>query len=1351
MRRLVLLSTAVFLSPGLAYAGSGPSCAHYAGHASVEGKWGSERSITETAAFVPLACREDRLLYGDVRLKADNRGNREGNVGLGVRALKENGVAGGYVYLDRRRSGATEKLFTQTTLGAEWLAEDWEVRSNAYVPLSGKKQMGTSGGEALSDPYLAGSGIYVDVAGQNAIVEKPLWGVDAEAGLKLPGKNFWVHAGGFAFDASEAQRLAGGRLRATYNVTDNIALTAEGQYDSVRGRQGWLGVRLSVPFGGPKIKPEGLKRRMTADPVRDVDIVTAAVEEEVAPAYSAPVENTGTGVAQRVLHVDNSAGGGGDGTIENPFNTLAAAQAAMQDHDVIYINRGTGTTAGMNAGLAVARNNVWVIGSGTDFVYDAGRFYAPVEENLSGTVLVAGGLAPVITNAGVNGDGISVTGADTYIGGVTVNAAARHGIYALSSAGTNLGGITVQDVTVTGNTQNGILIESGNAGSSFNTASIRNVTATGNTGAGIYTLAQGAGALNTVNFQDNITSNNTSHGISLQTLTGGDIGDVTLGDITSQNNTGANIRGLMIESDGAGSTISSIAIEDSVFNSNTDMGIYALVENAGFLGTLTGSVLETSANAGRGIYVLAQSGGDVDNINLDDILAQNNTGINGRGIHVTASGAGSVIASASVMNSTISGNASQGILASTTSGGALNNFTLEDTTVSASTERGVYISAAAGSTIGTVDIDGLTSQNHTSGVGRGLEISTVGAGAVIDTVNVENSSFTGNAAQGVYVVGTTDSLLNSANFIDVTASGNSNTGLFVTLSTGTDVGEINLDNVTAENNLGATVRGIQISTTNAGSTIGDVTITNSTASGNTDRGAYVSAGTGSTVGTLAIDNFISHHSVGSHGLEVSVAGAGAVLTNARISNTEFYNNSTGAYVRIESNGLLDSLELTDVNAYTNSGRGILVHALTGADIQNVEVDDLTAQSNTVRGLDISSQNAGSNIANITIENSLIENNASAGINIDASTAGTMGTVFVSGITANTNPSRGIQIIASNAGSSITTATVEDSTFNGNTGDGGLYISATGAGLVSSATVSNVQITNNTNRGLYAIVTTGGDIGTLNIDNVTSTNNTAVNGRGIQIQASDAGSTITTATVTNSTVTGNASLGMYGVTLSGGVISSMSASNVTASSNVSGGIAIDAQSAGAITNATLSDIAASNNGARGVQIIAQGDGDIGTAVIENVTAQNNTSINGNGAHVYVTAAGSMIGSVTIRDSLLSGNDQAGIYIQASATGILSGVNIYDNTSTGNTINGIFLDDDTTNAYVVDLGGGALGGTGNNRIFGNTGVELRIDLDGGEVKAENNWWGVGTGLAGGEVTLEGGSTVDSTPFLAADPGP
>ena len=58
---------------------------------------------------------------------------------------------------------------------------------------------------------------------------------------------------------------------------------------------------------------------------------------------------------------------------------------------------------------------------------------------------------------------------------------------------------------------------------------------------------------------------------------------------------------------------------------------------------------------------------------------------------------------------------------------------------------------------------------------------------------------------------------------------------------------------------------------------------------------------------------------------------------------------------------------------------------------------------------------------------------------------------------------------------------------------------------------------------------------------------------------------------------------------------------------------------------------------------------------------------------------------------------------------------------------------------------------NRIYGNGGPDLRVDLDGGQLKAENNWWGNAAGLLPGRVTLDaGGNTVDADPFLAADPG-
>ncbi|MCE7887659.1 MAG: hypothetical protein DYH13_09200 [Alphaproteobacteria bacterium PRO2] len=1287
MKRVLLTSAVFFFLSGGVYAGSGTSCRHYAGHASVEGKWGSERNITETAAFLPLACREDRLLYGDVRLKADNRGNREGNVGVGLRSLKDSGVAGGYVYLDRRRSGTTEKLFTQTTLGAEWLAEDWEVRGNAYVPLSGKKQMGTSGGEALGDPYLANNGIYVDVTGQNAIVEKPLWGADAEAGLKLPGKDFWLHAGAFAFDASEVEGLAGGRLRATYKMTENIALTAEGQYDTMRGRQGWLGVRYTVPFGDAKTKYKGLKNRMTADPVRDVDIVTAAVEEEVRPGYTAQVVNTETEAAQRVIHVDNSAGGGGDGTLENPFNTLAAAEAAMQDHDVIYINRGTGTSVGMNTGLSVARDNVWVIGSGADFIYDGGRFRAPVEDNLSGTVLIAGGLAPVITNVNVNGDGIYVTGADTYIGGVTVDGAARHGIYALADTGADLGDLIISDVT-----------------------------SSGNTGSGLFINAQA----------------------------GGDIGNVTAQNAVFQNNLGANGWGIQFLANGAGSAIESATFRDV---------------------TVTG-------NANRGIYALVQGGAAVDTLEFDNITSQNNNGTTAGGLVVSVTGASSRLETARISNSLISNNVTGGLIVQSANGATLNETEISNVTANGNGGLGMYLNAELAGTINSLDVLGVVTNNNTG------------------------------------------------NGIHVRAASNS------------DIGTVTLDDITSQNNTGASVRGIEITAAGAGSGINDVTIQNATLSGNTDRGAYISALTAATIGTLVIDNLESHHSVGSHGLEIGINGAGATLTAARISNSEFYNNSTGAYIRTENNGLLDSLELTDVSSHNNTGRGFLIHAITGADINTIEVEDMASQSNAVQGMEISSQNAGSTIGSASVRNSSFTGNSNVGLSVNATTASLMNSVEIESVTSSGNASRGVyvaadsdgdigaititdttaqnntgangvgvQVLATGAGSTVTSAVldnitvsgnanagiygagstngvlssievknstatgglvqgilfdgvgngtltsaiVRDSIASGNTGagvsargltggdigtfiarnmtvinntgrgitataeaansilssvtiedslvqdndtDGGIYVSSTNTGLITSATISDVQVTNNVNRGVYAVVLSGGDIGTLTIDNVTSTNNTAVNGRGIQIQADGNGSTITTANVTNSSVSGNVSNGLYGVTLTSGIISSLNVSNTSSTGNGANGFAIDSQTGGQ-TYATLNDVTASGNTATGIYIVSSGNSTLNTRIL-------------------------------------------------------------NSTSTGSGTNGLYIDDDTTGAYILDVGGGTLGSTGNNRIFSNTGTEVRLDFDNGGIKAENNWWGNAAGLQAGELTTEAG-TIDTTPFLAADPGP
>ena len=68
-----------------------------------------------------------------------------------------------------------------------------------------------------------------------------------------------------------------------------------------------------------------------------------------------------------MIHVDNSAAAGGNGTVRDPFKTLAAAQAASTVNDIIYVHRGTGTTA-TTIPASCSKNDQMLLGSGNNYV-----------------------------------------------------------------------------------------------------------------------------------------------------------------------------------------------------------------------------------------------------------------------------------------------------------------------------------------------------------------------------------------------------------------------------------------------------------------------------------------------------------------------------------------------------------------------------------------------------------------------------------------------------------------------------------------------------------------------------------------------------------------------------------------------------------------------------------------------------------------------------------------------------------------------------------------------------------------------------------------------------------------------
>lgn len=447
-------------------------------------RYGDERTIAMGEFWIPLQQDNNSVLYSDIRLMGDSSENREGNIGIGYRAITSapvlgEGVAGVHGWVDRR---ITERgsIFHQVTLGAEWLGRDFDILANAYLPISdGKLQ--TIPGTGRANPYLIGTGIFVDTPGK--ILEEPQHGFDIELGVPMPffdkiTDSTRVYAGGYYFDSKNTDHVAGGRFRFTADVTPDVAVGTRLQYDNIRNSQAFLEATIRFPFGQKSsYRKNGLHARLADSPERDIDIVTGGKVTD--SGLAKPVLNATTGQAQQVLHVDNAAAPGGDGSVERPFNTLAAASAASTTGGIIYVNTGNGTSAGQNQGIVLNKQGQQLIGAGTDFIFDGNRFTVNGGGGPQSIVIKPASTAPLITNLNANSDGVTVSADNVMVSGVRVSGATRDGIVVRASgAGTSAQNVQISNVTTTGNRM-GIYIHGTNGGAV--SAMVQRSVATGNT------------------------------------------------------------------------------------------------------------------------------------------------------------------------------------------------------------------------------------------------------------------------------------------------------------------------------------------------------------------------------------------------------------------------------------------------------------------------------------------------------------------------------------------------------------------------------------------------------------------------------------------------------------------------------------------------------------------------------------------------------------------------------------------------------------------------------------------------------------------------------------------------------
>ena len=275
----------------------------------------------------------------------------------------------------------------------------------------------------------------------------------------------------------------------------------------------------------------------------------------------------------------------------------------------------------------------------------------------------------------------------------------------------------------------------------------------------------------------------------------------------------------------------------------------------------------------------------------------------------------------------------------------------------------------------------------------------------------------------------------------------------------------------------------------------------------------------------------------------------------------------------------------------------------------------------------------------------------------------------------------------------------------------------------NATVAGINVSYATFNGIYALLNDGVDYGELQIHNVTAYDNDY---EGIRVDVTKYGSYLHDLNVTDVLLQNNRR-GIWIFSYTDAVIARSNISNAVATGNSNSGVQMRSDLGADILDATFRNIQSYTNATNGMMLESFG---LNSTITSNVSSASLT--------------GNLFGFITTTSS------SAAIRLSINHT-----------TATDNARDGVYLNDDTSGTFLVDLGGGLLGSVGGNRIYGNgtSGNPYRdvlLDLDNSPtaLAAQGNWWGQAGGPLAGRIRNEGAcpscGTADTSNALAADPG-
>jgi hypothetical protein len=304
------------------------------------------------------------------------------------------GVPGTEVY------GQFGHVYNQVGVSGEWLTDYGNLRSNGYIPVGTTAYTRGAPGFNFADSYLLC---------QNGL-DAALGGADLEVGVYVPALADWagmISVGGYAYGNARYEWEEGSELGEAVvpwfgGVYTRLDMTLANNWDfSLRANNDsffdWTGyARLTYRMGGSR-------RRNVPDQVEQ----PMMRNEHVVRAHETPIVaiNPATNQPWNVIHVDNSAPVGGNGTATAPVRTLALAQTrATQPYDIVYVRTGTSGTVPYESNWQFQADNQFLVGQGSTLAIDTlscgpRTFFA--QPAGARPVLTSGGTAITLRNGAI--------------------------------------------------------------------------------------------------------------------------------------------------------------------------------------------------------------------------------------------------------------------------------------------------------------------------------------------------------------------------------------------------------------------------------------------------------------------------------------------------------------------------------------------------------------------------------------------------------------------------------------------------------------------------------------------------------------------------------------------------------------------------------------------------------------------------------------------------------------------------------------------------------------------------------------------------------------------------------------